>query len=129
MARSIKSGSARQNPDGTFSIKVSLRGKHAFLGLFHEYGAMPHLIASTGKGEGRVAVRKAVDAGEKIGGVIKIGERFVSGVIHHPGTHARPFMRPALDLAADDAVRAFAARIRDYIEGKSGLAVPLDDAA
>jgi len=130
MARAIKTGSARQNPDGTFSISIRLDGPHSFLGLFHEFGVSPHLIARTGKGEGRVAVRKAKDGKGTInGGVMKIGDDFVSGIITHPGHAAQPFMRPALDAKADEAVQAFAAKIRAYLEGKTGFAAPLDEAA
>lgn len=133
MARAIKSGSARQNQDGTFSIQVRLdpRGNnHAYLGLFHEYGVAPHLIARTGKGEGRVAVRKAADGKGKVGGkAMKIGDRFISGIISHPGHAAHPFLRPALDAKSDEVVKVFAARIRDYIEGKTGFAAPLAEAA
>jgi len=131
LAKSIRSGSARQNADGTLSITVGPRGGgHSFLGLFYEYGVKPHLIARTGKGEGRVAVRKAAAGEGKIDGkVMKIGDDFVSGIISHPGHAARPFLRPALDIKADDAVQAFANRIRDYIEGKTGFSAPLDEAA
>lgn len=126
LARAIRTGSARQNQDGTFSIRVSVdRGEHGFLGLFIEYGVKPHYIASTGKGEGRVAVRKAAAGGQTIGGVIKIGEDFVSGIISHPGFGASPFLRPALDARADDAVKAFAERIRAYIESRTGFTAPL----
>tara|TARA_R110002072_G_scaffold38314_4_gene110911 strand:+ start:16300 stop:16866 length:567 start_codon:yes stop_codon:yes gene_type:complete len=134
MAKAIKTGSARRNADGTFSVTVRLddRGNnHAFLGLFFEFGVAPHYIASTGPGQGRVAVRKAVNSGTKIGGVMKIGDRFVSGVIHHPGHAAKPFLRPALDAKEDEAIRAFADKIRAYIEGKTGFdpAAGMADAA
>jgi HK97 gp10 family phage protein len=131
LVRSIRSGSARQNADGTFSITVGPRGKdHAFLGLFHEFGVRPHFIARTGKGEGRVAIRKAKEGEGTINArVMKIGSDFVSGVISHPGFTPQPFLRPALDIKADEAVKAFAERIRDYIEGKTGFAAPLDEAA
>lgn len=125
MARAIKTGSPRQNPDGSFSVSISLKGGHAFLGLFHEYGVAPHLIASTGKGEGRVAVKLAKEGKGTIkAGVMKIGDDFVSGIISHPGHPAHPFMRPALDAKGEEAVKAFAARIRDYIEGKTGFVAP-----
>jgi HK97 gp10 family phage protein len=130
LARSIRSGSARQNADGTFSITVGPRGNHGFLGLFHEFGVRPHYIARTGKGEGRVAVRKAAAGEGKVNAkVIKIGDDFVSGIISHPGHSPRPFLRPALDIKADEAVQAFATRIRAYIEGKTGFSAPLDEAA
>ena len=130
MARALRSGSPRQQQDGSFSISVRLTGNdHAFLGLFHEYGVAPHLIASTGKGQGRVAVRKATETGQHIGKVMKIGDRYVSGVVSHPGHAAHPFMRPALDSKADDAVKAFADRIRAFIENKTGFVTDLDEAA
>lgn len=130
MAKSIKTGSARQNQDGTFSVSIRLEGPHAYLGQFHEFGVAPHLIASTGKGEGRVAVRKASEGtGTVQKGVMKIGNDFVSGIISHPGHRAQPFLRPALDARADDAVKAFAGKIRDFLEKKTGFAAPLDEAA
>lgn len=131
LARSIRSGSPRRNEDGTFSITVGPRGgAHSFLGLFHEFGVQPHYIARTGKGEGRVAVGKAKEGtGTVQTGVMKIGDDFVSGIISHPGFVPRPFLRPALDIRADDAVAAFAARIRAYLEAKTGFAAPLAEAA
>lgn len=130
LAASIKSGNPRKNNDGTFSISVRTtsaknRGgnDHAFLGLFFEYGVRPHLIARKvpGQKRGRVGLKAAVGQGEKIGGVMKIsgagGDRFVSGLIEHPGFRAQPFMLPALDVRADDAVKAFAGKIREFLEG------------
>lgn len=136
LAQAIGLSSSRKNQDGTFSISVRVRGPeekggntHAFLGILHEYGVAPHLIASTGKGEGRVSLR----TGEATTGVLKIGDDFVSGVISHPGHAAHPFMRPALDAKWRDAVEAFRVRIVSYIEGKTGFnagaAVGLDEAA
>lgn len=133
MARAIRSGSPRQNQDGTFSIRVSLdKGEHGYLGLFHEYGVRPHLIASTGKGEGRVAVRKAKEGRGTVNAkVLKIGDDFVSGIVSHPGHAAQPFMRPALDAKWKEAVEAFRVRIISYIEGKTGFnaGAALDEAA
>lgn len=132
MAKSIKTGSPRKNQDGTYSVSIRLVGKHAFLGLFHEYGVKSHLIASTGKGEGRVAVRKAKDGtGEVNSGVMKIGDRFVTGILTHPGHAAHPFMRPALDARAADAVKAVRDRIVAVVEGKTGFNIDagVDEAA
>jgi len=130
MAKSIKTGSPRQNQDGSFSITIRLQGPHAYLGIFHEYGVGAHLIARTGKGEGRVAVKLAKEGeGTVQGKVMKIGGDFASGIIEHPGHSAQRFMRPALDAKAGEAVQAFAARIRDYIAGKTGFVAPIDEAA
>lgn len=125
MARAIKTGSSRQNQDGTFSVQVRLDPKspHAYLGAFQEYGVAAHLIARTGAGEGRVAVRKAAEGRGKVNHrAMKIGDDFVSGIIHHPGHAAHPFMRPALDNKVEESIKAFAGRIREFIEGKTGFA-------
>lgn len=137
MAKAIKTGAARQNPDGTFSITIRLDGEHSYLGLFQEYGVAAHLIKvaedikpTKTKKDGRVVplsigkINRMVDVGSLV-----IGENFVGPMVHHPGHAAHPFMRPALDAKADEAVKAFAGRIRDYIEGKTGFAAPPDEAA
>lgn len=135
MAKAIKTGSPRQNEDGTFSVFIRLDGEHSFLGLFHEYGVSPHFIAAgdsglsprllTRRGKGGIDVvarRQGDDAPE----VLKIGNAFVTGGVQHPGHAAHPFMRPALDAKADAAVKAFGDRIRAYLEGKTGFAAPID---
>lgn len=139
MAKAIKTGSAKRNDDGTYSISVRLVGEHSFVGIFEEYGVAPHPIT-----RGNAKLLAKVKAARANGGradvlddiearagkaVMKIGDDFVSGTISHPGHGAHPFMRPALDTKADAAVKAFAGRIRDYIEGKTGFALPLDEAA
>ena len=138
MARAIRTGSPRQNPDGSFSIMISVDGNdHAFLGLFHEYGVSPHYIAAGSASFGGVASspRRLTAAARREGasdvasGKLKIGAQLISGAVMHPGHGAQPFMRPALDIRADDAVRAFGQRIKDYIEGKTGFAAPMDEAA
>lgn len=120
LARAIRSGSPRQNEDGSFSISVSVTGNdHGFLGYFFEYGVRPHGITLKrnrgGKAGKNAAAREA--AGNHVAKVFKIGDRFVSGEIMHPGFRAQPFLVPALDIRADDAIAAFAGRIRDYLEG------------
>ncbi|MBO9724314.1 MAG: HK97 gp10 family phage protein [Novosphingobium sp.] len=131
IANSIKVGSAKANEDGTVSIRIYVderKGSIGFVGYFMEYGVAPHLIARTGKGEGRVAVRRAKEGKGKVkNGVMKIGDRYVSGTIHHPGHAAHPFMRPALDAKATQAIQAFADTIQSYLYDKSGLLAPYVD--
>ena len=132
-ARSIRTGSPRQNQDGTFSITVRAdpKAKHAYIAYFLEHGVRPHQItlmrARGGKAGRNAAAREA--GGAKVAKAFRIGDRFVSGVISHPGLHPMPFLVPALDVRAEDAIKAFAGRIRDYLEGKTGFAAPLDEAA
>lgn len=132
MARSIQTGSARQNQDGSFSIKVRFNAKterggnnHAFLGLFFEYGVAPHFIAAGDSGKSARLLTRSARDGDVLGDVetqaLKIGDNFIPGAVMHPGMPARPFFRPALDAKADEAVKAFAERIRAYLEGKTGF--------
>lgn len=132
MARSIQTGSARQNSDGSFSVKVRFNGKtdrggnnHAFLGLFIEYGVAPHFIKAGDSGKSARVLTKASKRGDVTGdivtGAMKIGDKFISGSVFHPGIPARPFFRPALEVKAGEAVQAFAERIRAYIEKKTGF--------
>lgn len=132
VAKAITKGSPRQNQDGTFSIRVYVDEKKpdGFLGYFGEYGVKPHLIARTGPGEGKVAIRKAAEGSGKVNlRPMKIGNRFISGIVHHPGHRAHPFMRPALDVEAAAALEAFATRIRAFLEKKTGFVAPIADAA
>ncbi|WP_395391564.1 HK97 gp10 family phage protein [Novosphingobium sp. BL-8A] len=124
VAAAITKGSARKNQDGTFSIRIYVdeRKPDGYLGFFGEYGVAPHLIARTGAKQGRVAVRKAAEgSGNVTLRPMKIGDRFVSGIIHHPGHAAHPFMRVALDTTVDDAIAAFRTKVVAVIENKTGF--------
>lgn len=132
LARSIRTGSARQNQDGTFSIRVGLYGPQGYIGRFIEYGVAGHFISAGNSGlSARKLTQKLGREGssESGGGAMKIGDKWVSGTVFHPGFPAKPFLRPALDIRADEAVAAFAVRIRAYLEGKTGFITPLDEAA
>jgi len=75
-------------------------------------------------------VRKAKEGRGTIDAkVMKIGDDFVSGIISHPGHAAHPFMRPALDIKGVESVQAFAGKLAAWLEGKTGFAAPVDEAA
>lgn len=125
LAKSIK-WSTRRLEDGTFRASIGPKkhpSKHGFLGLFHEYGVAAHAIASTPKGVGRVGLNAAIGAGnvsQVIQKPLKINDGFATWVMH-PGHAAQPFMRPALDAKADEAVQAFADRIKRFLGEKTGF--------
>lgn len=135
MARSIRSGSPRRQQDGNFSISVSLKGDHAFLGFFHEYGVSPHFIKPGDSGKSAKLLTRAAKRGDVTGDVstrkLKIGNQFISGTVMHPGHGARPFLRPALDTKAQEAILAFRDKIIAVVEKKTGynMAVTFDEAA
>lgn len=52
---------------------------------------------------------------------LMIGKNFVGQSLAHPGARAKPFLRPALDSQAQNAVIAAAEYIKGRLESKHGL--------
>lgn len=131
LAASIKTGSSRVNPDGTISITVRTDPKnnpHAFLGLFFEYGTAPHFITAGDSGKSVRLLNRAALRDGAVSDVdsrkLRIGNSVVTGGVMHPGMAARPFMRPALDMKANEAINAFGERVVSYLQSKSGFTAP-----
>lgn len=87
---------------GVITASLKAKGKHGFLAQFVEFGTAAHRI----------------DA--KKGGALSFGGSAVESV-EHPGQKARPFMRPALDARAQDAVVAAAEYMKERLSTKEGL--------
>ncbi len=87
---------------GRVTAKVKATGKHAFIAPWLEYGTAAHKITAK-KGKG-----------------LFFGGLFVKGV-QHPGSRPKPFMRPALDGRAQDAVVAAAQYMKRRLATKNGL--------
>lgn len=126
LAKSIKTGSPKVEQDGTVAIKVRLQGEHSFLGHFFEYGVAPHFIRA---GDSGLSSRKLTqkfnrEGGTADGDALKIGDNFITGAVMHPGFAAKPFMRPALDVKAEEAINAFGGRVRSYLKDKTGFTAP-----
>lgn len=135
----VKSGKLRRaiktdtvTDGGLIKARVKLRGPHWFIGPFLEFGVAPHFIAA---GDSGLSARKLTQrlnrsgGSNEPGGAMKIGGQFVTGAVLHPGIPARPFLRPALDTRANEALRAVGAymeqrlRIGDF----SAPALEVDD--
>lgn len=87
---------------GTVIAKVKVTGKHAYLAPWLEYGTAAHVITAKGSGWmffGGMFARK----------------------VEHPGISPRPFMRPALDGQAAQAVLAAANYMKQRLQSKHGL--------
>lgn len=128
MAKSIRTGSPDAGKDGRVTIRIRLKGEHSYLGTFIEYGVAPHFIrAGDAYASARVLTRQ-VRAGGVASDVethhLKIAGKIVTGAVLHPGLSARPFLRPALDAKAQDAIRAFGDRISSYLKSKTGFSAP-----
>ncbi|CDO37145.1 HK97-gp10 family putative phage morphogenesis protein [Novosphingobium sp. KN65.2] len=149
LRKAVKSSSPIDNKDGTISIKVRLKGPHAYLGTFIEYGVAPHLITA---GDSNLSTRALNKRAKKSGvlgktktGLIRVGgyeymtgvrgqrdegdtlkirDSFIGGAVMHPGFPAHPFLRPALDVKAQDAINAFGNRIREYLKDKANFSAP-----
>lgn len=140
MAKAIRTGSPRVNQDGTVSVRVYVdeRKPHGFLGYFHEYGVDKHLISVSTQEKPfhinrhtrkpQVASMKLVNRMVKSGS-LKVGQNFIGPIVQHPGHTAHPFLRPALDMREDDAIRAFGVRVQEYLKTKTGFTAPLLDLA
>lgn len=87
---------------GRVTASVKLTGKHAYLGKWLEYGVAAHQITA-GKG-----------------GWLFFGGNFARSV-EHPGISPRPFMRPALEKRAQEAVLAAANYMKQRLATKHGL--------
>lgn len=127
MAKAVKTGSARVDREGNVRVSIRLKGPHAHLGIWSEYGVAAHFIsAGDSKISSRLLTRQSKrdgveDAGE---GKLKIGNNYISGAVLHPGHAAFPFMRPALEAKWNEAIDAFGVRVRDYLADRTGFTGP-----
>lgn len=145
----IKTSSPRAFAGDKATVKVKLLGYESYIGYFLEYGVAQHFVTpGDSKYHVKTLNRRAALAGAqkqsngmvKVNGstyvrtfqtkdgpedrVLKIGNHFVGGAILHPGFAPRPFLRPALDRMADQAVAAIGARLRSYLKEKTGFTAP-----
>lgn len=110
--------------DGRIVAKVTVRKGWAYsLGVWQEWGTEPHFIrVAEDQRQGRSIGRINKLAKE---GSLVIGEMFVGDTVYHPGAAAHPFLRPALDIRARDALAAAQAYINSRIVG--GRIVGVDE--
>lgn len=69
-----------------------------YAGHLIEYGTAPHIIRA-----------------KAAGGLLRFNGNVAVPEVHHPGTPARPFMRPAFDSKKDEAVGIITDGCRDII--------------
>jgi hypothetical protein len=95
--------------------RVALIGPGASVGRWLEYGTAPHIISVRGGTfEGMSARRlnkRLGDGDENLRASLYINGKAVGPIVHHKGTSAEPFLRPAYDNSVDAAGAAF----RNYI--------------
>lgn len=87
---------------GAVTASLSAKGKHGYIARFIEYGVKTHTIKA------------------KNGGALAFGGGVFQSV-DHPGISPHPFLRPALDGQAQNAVIATAEYMKDRLATKHGL--------
>ncbi len=100
LAAGLKVGTRARG--GVVTAYLKSTGKHGYLARWVEYGTAAHNIAA------------------KRGGWLSFMGVFAKEVAH-PGAKPRPFMRPALDSQAQNAVIAAAEYMRNRLATKEGL--------
>lgn len=93
----------------------------AYYATWVEYGTQAHLI--TVNGSGKAAARANRQARKRS---LVIGSNFVGPSVMHPGSAARPYMRPAMDRKAQAAVVAAAEYMKKRLATKHGLTQAAD---
>ena len=92
--------------------------------LWLEYGTDAHFISvDDSQREGR-SVRRINAQTREAGGnaSLVIGGKFVGSTVWHPGARPHPFLRPALDVKEQDAIRAAQAYINARVS-RRGITV------
>jgi len=133
---------------GRVTVSIKAKGKHAYLAHWVEFGTRPHKIDLAGdkalvsrpnkrasKGQAKRWIRERQDKGAAVNiASAAAGPALPNWVtiLNHPGVKPRPFMRPALDNRAADALKETGEYIRKRLATKHGLdtadiVIELDD--
>jgi len=104
LRNSLRVGSRARGGKVTAYIRAGGKKKGADTYYAHwvEYGTRTHFINSKS-------------------GYLRINGRWVKAPVTHPGAKAKPFLRPALDSRASDALRAVGNFIKHRLDTKHGL--------
>lgn len=132
----VKSGNLRKTArissrakNGAVSVSVKAGGKvkgiDAWYARLVEFGTRPHLVQVSEKDRGingRTGRAVSVTTVNRRRSLM-IGTTLVGPSVQHPGSRARPFMRPAIDAKLPEALKAITAKIRERLS-KQGLNTP-----
>jgi len=107
--------------DGRVTARVQVKGPGAYIAPWLEYGTAPHFISvDESQREGRSVGRINKQAKE---GSLVINGQFAGTTVFHPGARPRPFLRPALDMKASEAIAAAQSYINSRVS-KAGITGP-----
>ena len=121
--------------DGQIKVRITVKeGWPRSLGTWLEYGTSSHFISvDPAFAEGRTAQRinrldadAAKEGGAGPGSTLVINGKAVGATVFHPGSPAKPWLRPARDLKARDAIAAAQDHINTNVR-RSGLVIDGED--
>ena len=127
LARGIKISTG--NRAGVVMARIKATGEEAYIANFVEFGTAAHWISvresarpgrMTRRGRWKTFSISTLNRMAKKGS-LQIGGNFIGASVLHPGARAKPFMRPALDAHARNAIVAIAEYIKKRLETKHGL--------
>ena len=126
LASGLKVGTRARG--GTVRARLRASGEHDYIAVMVEYGTRAHFI-SVQESEKPINLRASVRQGRLVRAsmttinrnVLMIGANFVGPTVHHPGAKPHPFMRPALDGQAQNAVVAAAEYMKKRLATKESL--------
>lgn len=131
LRRSIRVSTRSQRGVPYASVKAG--SSAAFYAHMVEFGTRPHYVKVSdidrgpGRGRGRRGSANRVETLASIRSVnrrvLQIGANFVGPSVHHPGSQAKPFLRPAADNGFREAIKAFDRKLRERMT-QAGLNVP-----
>lgn len=110
--------------EGKVMARVQVRGPGAYIAPWLEYGTSPHFISVDDSQRGGRSVKR-INKETKEGSLV-IGDAFVGSTVFHPGARPHPFLRPALDVKAGEAIAAAQSYINARIS-RAGIAGASDE--
>lgn len=129
LARSVRITSRINKKEGKTVASVKAGATKRFPGPYYahfvEYGTRAHFISvpenekivyRTRRGDTRTESMTTVNRR-----VLKIGSNFIGPTVRHPGAKPRPYMRPAMDTQASNAVVHAGEYIKKRLATKHGI--------
>lgn len=104
-------------------VRITVKKGFALsVGNWLEWGTSPHFISVDARQRDGRSVRRINEQGDHAS--LMINGKFVGETVYHPGAHAHPFLRPALDLKEREAIGMAQAYINARItpQGITGTA-------
>ncbi|QIL71667.1 HK97 gp10 family phage protein [Diaphorobacter sp. HDW4B] len=125
LKKSFDVSSRVDKANGIVTAKVKATN---FKAVWIEYGTAAHWISIDPAERPTKVTRRGI---RKVGmktlnnmakaGSLRIGEHFIGASVAHPGGRAQPYMRPALDSKAQEAVAAVGNYMKKRLTTKHGL--------